>query len=448
VNFAIITPNLSSHIASHVGINAGESAGFQVLDSGLGDYGYFWDTSRPRDLQSSAKLFSEWLETPAQEAIFSWLSAYTTASGQLTVGAEVEYLDQLDAQAANNLALVQINSAAASANVSLRQSTFPANPAVGDVIVFLTEIRNEGPDRVTGLGLLESNSTNLELSFNADVNGVSGNFATSYLDSIVRLPALEPGQNFVWQRSYLAREAGAAWRRVRVAGFDQTSLGPLPENEAALTVQPAQADLELQFLRAPAVAQASIPELVVVRVRNLGPAVATGVRVAATLPSDALSAGLFQFGPRASYDFLASNTFRTALRPGESATASFYVTSSRVGSFAGFVSIQQSDQIDSNPANDSLSFTLDVGPAPPIPPILSLRKVRTDFFDRTPIAELQVDQAALNRLAPFTTFSLEGSSNLRDWEFLNYVGFLSRAPVTFTDHANPGVTMRAFRLRD
>ena len=84
--------------------------------------------------------------------------------------------------------------------------------------------------------------------------------------------------------------------------------------------------------------------------------------------------------------------------------------------------VQQSDQIDPNPANDTLSLTLNVGPAPPIPPILRVRKVRTDFFDHTPIAEVEIDQAALDRLAPFTTFSLEGSSNLRDWEFLEYVG--------------------------
>jgi uncharacterized repeat protein (TIGR01451 family) len=446
VNFAIITPNLSSHVTSHIGINAGESAGFQVLGSGLGDYGYFWDYSRPSDLQSGTKLFSEWLEIPAQEAIFSWLSAYTVGSGQLTVGAELSYLDQLDGQAANDLALVQITSAAASANVSLRQSTFPTNASVGDLVLFLTEIRNQGPDRVTGLSLLESSSTNLELTINAAANGVSGNFVTSFLDSLVRLPPLEPGQNFIWQRSYIARAAGNASRSVRVARFDQTPLGPLPENAAALTVQPAQADLELQLLGAPSVAQVSVPTLVVVRVRNLGPAVATGVKVAITLPFDGLSLGIIQLGPRTDYDYLASNVFQTQLRPGESATASFYVTPTRVGSFTGLVSVQQSDQIDAQPTNDSVSFTLDVGPAPPIPPILRVRKVRTDFFDHTPIAELQIDQAALNRLAPFTTFWLEASSNLRDWEFLTYVGFWSLAPVTYTDHANPGVAMRAFRL--
>jgi uncharacterized repeat protein (TIGR01451 family) len=446
VNFAIITPNLSSHVTSHIGINAGESAGFQLLSSDLSDYGYFWGTSRPSDLQSSTSLFSEWLEIPPQEAIFSWLSTYTVGSGQLTVGAELSYLDQLDSQSANDLALVQINSADASANISLRQSTFPTNANVGDIVVFFTEIRNQGPDRVTGLSLLESSSTNLELNINAAVNGVSGNLITSFLDSLVRLPALEPGQNFIWQRSYLARAAGTAGRRVSVARFDQTALGPLPDNEADLTIQPAQADLELQFLSAPSVAQLSIPTLIIVRVRNLGPAVATGVKVAVSLPSDAMSLGTFQLGPRASYDFLASNGFQTSLRPGESATASFYVTPTRVGSFTGFINVQQSDQIDPHPANSSLSFTLDVGPAPPIPPILRVRKVRTDFFDHTPIAEVEIDQAALNRFAPFTIFSLQGSSNLRDWEFLTLAGSLPLAPVTFTDHANPGVAMRAFRL--
>src|SRR5262249_58232615 len=119
----------------------------------------------------------------------------------------------------------------------------------------------------------------------------------------------------------------------------------------------------------------------------------------------------------------------------------------RVGSAAGFVQVQRSDQIDPNAANDTVSFTLEVGPEPPIPPILHVRKVRTDFFDHTPIAELEVDQTALNRLGVFGPFSLEASSNLHDWEFLTYVGgFLSSGRVTFTDHANPGVTMPVFRL--
>jgi uncharacterized repeat protein (TIGR01451 family) len=447
VNFAIITPNVSSHVASHVGVNTGESAGFQVLGSGLGDYGYFWSYSRPTDLPSSAKLFSEWLEIPSQEAIFSWLSLYTVGSGQLTVGAQSVYMDQIDSQDGNNLALAQINSADASANVTLRQSIFPPDARVGDLVLFLTEIRNEGPNRVTGLSLLEMSSTNLDLNVSAEFSGVSGILVTSFLDSLVRLPALEPGQNFIWQRASVARASGNAWREVRVERFDQNATAPLAENRAALTIQPAQADLELQVLRAPAVAQVSIPTPVVVRVRNLGPAVATGVEIAVTVPWDALTLGLFQLGPRARYNFLESNVFRTQLRPGESATVSFYVTPTRVGSFTGFVSVQQSDQIDPQPANDTVSFTLNVDPAPPVPPVLRIRKVRMDFFDHTPISELEIDQAALNRLAPFSTFRLEGSSNLRDWDFLTYAGFFPLVPITLTDHAAPGVMMRVYRLR-
>ena len=127
----------------------------------------------------------------------------------------------------------------------------------------------------------------------------------------------------------------------------------------------------------------------------------------------------------------------------------FYLTPTREGAVTGLVRVQQSEQIDPNPANDTLSLTLNTAPAPPIPPILRVRKVRTDFFDGTPISEIEIDQAALNRLAPLTTFSLESSSNLRDWEFLTYTSFLlaPRAPVTFTDHATPGAAMRAFRLR-
>jgi len=111
------------------------------------------------------------------------------------------------------------------------------------------------------------------------------------------------------------------------------------------------------------------------------------------------------------------------------------------------VQIQHVDQIYPNPANDLLSWTVNIGPEPPIPTIMRMRKVRTDFFDHTSIAEIEIDQAALNRLAPFSTFYLERSSNLRDWEYLRLVGFTPLAPVTYTDHGNPGVTMGAYRLR-
>jgi hypothetical protein len=184
-----------------------------------------------------------------------------------------------------------------------------------------------------------------------------------------------------------------------------------------------------------------------VRVRNLGPAVATGVNVAVNVASDALSLGLFEYGPRTSYVFFELNAFQTALLPGESAHVWFEVTPLREGATTVQVEVQRSDQMDPNPANDALSQTLDIGPEPPIPPVLRVRKVRKDFFAQTLIAEVEIDQAALNRLAPFTTFSLERSSNLRDWEELSFVGFWSLEPVTFVDHANLGESMQAYRLR-
>jgi hypothetical protein len=195
------------------------------------------------------------------------------------------------------------------------------------------------------------------------------------------------------------------------------------------------------------VAQHGIATPVMVRVRNLGPAVATGVRVAVNVPSDALYLGTFGYGARATYVFFEPNVFQTALLPGESASVGFYVTPSRTGPVTSFVQVQHSDQADPNPANNTLSWTLEIGATPPIPTILRVRKVRTDFFDQTSIAEVEIDQAALNRLAPFTTFYLDRSSNLRDWEYLRLVGFAPLAPVTFTDHAPPGVTMQTYRLR-
>jgi len=448
VNFAVIARNVSSsRVASHVVLDAAQSAGFQVLGQDLSGYGYFWDFARPRDLESSRKSFGEWYEIRPREEGFWWISTHTVGAGQFTVNAQRSALDQLDAQPSNDLANATINSTPASARVMVQQSIRPQNARVGDLVTFVAEIRNEGPDRVTGLSLVESNSTNLELNVSPAVNGVSGELVTSIWDSLVRLPALEPGQNFVWQRTYVARAAGSAWRRVRVERFDQTPLAPLPESEAAFTVQPAQADLELQFLEAPTVAQQGIPTLVGVRVRNLGPAVATGVKVAVNVPWDALSLGTFAYGPRATYVWFEPNVFQTALLPGESASVGFYVTPTRTGTATSFVQVQHSDQADPNPVNNALSWTIDIGPEPPVSPILRVRKVRADFFDHTPIAEVEIDQAALNRMAPFTTFYLERSSNLRDWEYLRLVGYLPLAPVTFTDHADPGVTMRLFRLR-
>jgi len=40
-----------------------------------------------------------------------------------------------------------------------------------------------------------------------------------------------------------------------VAGFDQTALGPLPDSQVNVNVQPAQADIQLEFLEAPTVAR-------------------------------------------------------------------------------------------------------------------------------------------------------------------------------------------------
>jgi hypothetical protein len=157
--------------------------------------------------------------------------------------------------------------------------------------------------------------------------------------------------------------------------------------------------------------------------------------------------GGFGYGPRATYVLLEPKVFQTALLPGESATVGFYATPKLEGTATGFVQVQHSDQADPNTANNTLSWTMNSGPVPPIPPILRVRKVRKDFFDQTTIAEVEIDQAALNRLAPFTTFYLERSSNLRDWEYLRLVGIVPLAPVTFTDHAELGVTMQAYRLR-
>ena len=448
VNFAVISSNASPRLVSHASILAGGSAGFQMLGTDLSGYGYFLDWSRPQDPQFKAEPLTEWREIGSLERGFSFLSAYTVGAGKFSVGAQRTELDQPDTQANNDLAVVEINSAPASARVSVRQSIFPQNVAVGDFVLFVTEVRNEGPDRVTGLYLAEETSTNLELNYSGSLNGVSGDVATSFLDSLARLPSLEPGQNFVWQRSFHARSAGNASHRVRVGGFDQTAVGSLPENDASLTIQPAQADLEVQFLDVPTVVQESVPILIGVRVRNLGPVVATGVKVAVSAPADALRLGGFEYGPRTWIDLLGWNTFQTQLQPGESARVDVYITPTRTGPATAYVSVQQSEQVDPNPANNAPSLTLDVAAAPPIPSILRVRKVRTDFFDQTPIAEIEIDGPALYRFDSFRTFRLEGSSNLQDWDFLAYTGlFGTRTVTTFTDHTSPGVTTRAYRLR-
>ncbi len=448
VNFAVIARNVSSsRIASHIVLDAAQSAGFHVLGQTLGGYGYFFDWSRPTNLPSSWKPFGEWYEIGPRQEGYWWISTYTVDTGQLTAGTRLARLDQLDAQSTNDLALANVTSAAASARISVQQSIRPQNARVGDLVMFTTEIRNEGPDRATGLCVVESSSSNLELIVSPSVQGISGEVSTSIWDDLVRLPSLEPGQNFVWQRTYVARSAGSAWRRVRAERIDQTAVAPLPEHSADFSVQAAQADLELQFLQAPTVGQESIPALIGVRVRNLGPAVATGVRVAVNVPPDAMSLGGWGYGPRATYVFFEPNVFQTGLLPGESATVGFYATPKLEGTSTGFVQVQHLDQVDPNPANDTLSWTMNSGAAPPIPPILRVRKVRKDFFDQTTIAEVEIDQAALNRLVPLTTFYLDRSSNLRDWEYLRLVGLVPLAPVTFTDHSEPGVTMRAYRLR-
>src|SRR5262249_1075207 len=60
VNFAIVSSNASARVASHALLYAGGSAGFQMLGTDLGSYGYFFDTSRPQTPDFDAKPFVEW----------------------------------------------------------------------------------------------------------------------------------------------------------------------------------------------------------------------------------------------------------------------------------------------------------------------------------------------------------------------------------------------------
>src|SRR5262249_38760091 len=142
VNFAVIARSMSSRIASHVILDGAQSAGFQLLSPTLSDNGYFWDTARPQDLQSSQQPLWGWYEIRPQEDQVSWLSAYTVGAGQFPAPAQLDWLDQLDGQPANNLATVNINSAPASGGVSVAQTILPQNVHAGDVVRITTEIRN------------------------------------------------------------------------------------------------------------------------------------------------------------------------------------------------------------------------------------------------------------------------------------------------------------------
>lgn len=447
VNFAVVAYNGSGRLASHAGFSGGISAGFQMLGADLGSYGFYYESQRPRDLESSTSAWTDWTEIRPGEGVIAYLSAYAVSAGPLSAAVRLSQLDQIDALPANNLATAQLTASPASTRVTLRQTLRGDTAHVGDNIVFVTEIRNEGPDRVTGLRIEETVSSELELNTTPAVNGLSGPFVVWPFDSVLRLPALDPGQTFILQRTYFVRSTGNGFHRVRVVGFDQTSLAPLADDQAAVALLPAQADVRLEFIDRPAVAQADIPTLVSVRVRNHGPSVATSIRVGFTLPADRLRLGVFGLGPRASHDFLAPNAFHANLLPGESATASVYLTPLQAGPATAVIQVQRLDQVDPELANNILSLSIDVGPAPPLRPILRVRRVRTDFFDRRFIAEVEIDQAELGRMAPGSLFRLEGSSNLRDWEDLGLVGLFPLAPVTFTDHARPGDAARVFRLR-
>jgi hypothetical protein len=107
VNFVIIERNVSSHVASHAGLFGGVGAGFQMLDNDLDRYGYFFDWSRPRDLQSGSGPLSRSVEIRSREVAYSFFSTYTVGAGQLTMSAQLSELDQLDGQTANDLTQVR-----------------------------------------------------------------------------------------------------------------------------------------------------------------------------------------------------------------------------------------------------------------------------------------------------------------------------------------------------
>ena len=89
VNFVIADRNLSPHVASNVGVVGGVGAGFQALRTELGNYGYYWDLSRPKDLQSGAGPLSQWKEISSLLVGYTFFSAYTVSDGQLTMAAQL-----------------------------------------------------------------------------------------------------------------------------------------------------------------------------------------------------------------------------------------------------------------------------------------------------------------------------------------------------------------------
>jgi hypothetical protein len=75
VNFAVIARNMSSRIASHVYPWTGpQSAGSSTAQPTLSDYGYFWDSARPHDLQSASSRCGDGTRFGLRRIMVSWLS--------------------------------------------------------------------------------------------------------------------------------------------------------------------------------------------------------------------------------------------------------------------------------------------------------------------------------------------------------------------------------------
>ena len=210
-----------------------------------------------------------------------------------TVTAEIYTSDQFDPDSTpgnnqsgeDDQATTQFSPA--SADLSLVKTVDQTDVNVRDQVTFEIVVTNAGPDRATGLSVLDSMSPGLEL---ISANPLTGTFdATSGLWSIGELAV-----NASTRLSIVARavDPGVSVNQAQVQGVDQVDPDSLPGNnveseddQSSATVTAAQIDLDLSLSVDNPAPNVGDQVRFTIRVDNFGPSNATGVQVRDLLPS-------------------------------------------------------------------------------------------------------------------------------------------------------------------
>ena len=320
---------------------------FDQSNSSAGPNGTFSESNGVVTWASSGNLLAGYSDsfTIAVVPMASGLITNTVTASNLAVPAEI------DPNLTNNTATVTVPVSPADVSVNVDN---PSDPLfIGQGAVFQIQVLNSGP----------AVATNVTLTDMFSAGGVIVQVSTGHFSGVnysANLGNFAPGQS---ETVYIIVDPQTSGPLTNSAAVIADQYDPNTSNNtssATNLVSPVALSVNVAGAMSPILYGGS--SLYVVTVTNNGPAPATNVQFADTLPSNAILAGLVSsqgsVAPNAAYTNVYGNL--GTLAPGASATVSIDMVPLATGPATTYIAAVGSDDYNTSPSNSVSAFTASV----------------------------------------------------------------------------------------